>query len=84
MTPLLQEPRVNPHATLITLFVDVVAENMPDKEIMLEFMPMTEASRRLTGYLGTTSSPGGQPATDNDKSFRARPFVISYDHILER
>lgn len=27
MVPLLQEPRVNPHATLVTPFMNAVAEN---------------------------------------------------------
>jgi hypothetical protein len=41
MMPLLQEPLVNPHATLITLLMNVVEENITDQDKMADAVPQS-------------------------------------------
>ena len=84
MVPLLQEHLVNPHATLITLFMNAVDENMTDEDRIADRTADSPTTKRLVKYL----PPRGVPTTPSDpriiKFSFARDNVATYDHIFDR
>lgn len=84
MAPLLQAPLINPHATLITLFMNVVDENMTRQDQMAR-MTHGPTTKRLWKYLpppkGMSLSPNGPEVI---KSAFALESVATYDHIFDR
>jgi hypothetical protein len=84
MVPLLQGPLVNPHATLVTLFMNAVDENITEKDQMSSISANSPATKRLVKYL----PPKGMPANPYDpeiiKISLARDNVVTYDHIFAR
>lgn len=84
MVPLLQGPLINPHATLITLFMNAVDENMTDQDRVADLTPHSPTTKRLLKYL----PPKGMPTNPSDpeiiKFSFARDNVATYDHIFDR
>ncbi|KAL3461958.1 hypothetical protein BJX64DRAFT_288910 [Aspergillus heterothallicus] len=84
IVPLLQNPATNPHATLITLFMNAVDETMTDEENFREIQPNTASSRRLLRYL----PPSGGIMSEYDpkliKFNMARDLVTKYDPVFNR
>ena len=85
MVPLLQEPLINPHATLITLFMNVVDENITDQERIADATPHSPTTKRLLKYLPLKGMP---PINHSDpriiKFSFARDNVATYDHIFDQ
>lgn len=86
MVPLLQEPHINPHATLITLFMNVVDENMTTEDQRADITPHSLTTKRLHKYLprtnrGMTTNTYGPEII---KISFARDIVKSYDNIINR
>jgi hypothetical protein len=85
MVPLLQGPLINPHATLITLFMNAVDENMTDQDRIAEMAPHSPTTKRLLKYLPLKGVP---PTNISDprviKISFARDNVATYDHIFDR
>jgi hypothetical protein len=80
MLPLLQTPLQNPHATLITLFMNAVEETLTDKDRMQGLTPHSRETKDLFQYLG--ASPVNKP--DVIKLMVGRDLVTKYDHIFDR
>ena len=84
MVPLLQTPVENPHATIITLFMNAVEETMTDEDRVQGLTPYSQETKRLLKYL----PPNRRPSSKNDpaviKFGFAREIVGTYDHIFER
>jgi hypothetical protein len=84
MVPLLQGPLINPHATLITLFMNAVDENITDQDQISDMTPHSPTTKRLLKYL----PPKGMPTNPFDpeliKISFARDNVATYDHIFDR
>jgi hypothetical protein len=84
MIPLLQGPLVNPHATLITLFMNAVDENITDQDRLSDMTRNSPTTKRLLKYL----RPKGVPTNSYDpeiiKMSYARDNVATYDHIFDR
>lgn len=80
MSPLLQPSSVNPHATLITLFMNMVDSNktMSDK--------VNESASILTllELLQLTSLPVSDRDPEFVKIMYACDRVQNYDHILDK
>lgn len=85
MAPLLQGPLINPHATLITLFMNAVDENITQKDRIAEMSPHCLTTKRLLKYLPIKGIP---PTDVSDPSLIkfsfARDNVATYDHIFDR
>ncbi|KAL4973168.1 hypothetical protein BDW66DRAFT_168860 [Aspergillus desertorum] len=84
MIPLLQPPLANPHATLITLFMNAVEEAMTAEERMREVPLHSASSRKLMQYL----QPKPQSVSKHDpelvKFDMARDLVMDYDFVFDR
>lgn len=85
MIPLLQSSLINPFATLITLFMNAVAENVTEAEKLAEMKSDNTVTKRVYEYL----SVNGNPRTRYDttiiiKILAARDCVATYDHIFDR
>lgn len=85
MMPLLQDPLINPHATLITLFMNVVDENITDQDRMADATSHSPTTKRLLKYLPLK---GMAPINVSDprviKLSFARDNVATYDNIFDR
>ncbi|KFY76437.1 hypothetical protein V499_03938 [Pseudogymnoascus sp. VKM F-103] len=86
MMPLLQGPLVNPHATLITLFMNAVDESMTNKYQMALITKHSPEAKRLLRYLppidmGMLMNPG---SPDIIRYLCAQDIVATYDHIFNR
>jgi hypothetical protein len=84
MMPLLQGPLINPNATLITLFINAVDENITDQDRIADITQHSPTTKRLLKYL----PPEGGPTNPFDpkiiKFSYARDSVATYDHIFDR
>lgn len=84
MIPLLQTPVDNPHATLITLFMNAVDENISDAEIRAHTNAQGPTMKRILQYL--SFSP--RQLIPNDpilfKILAARGCVANYDSTFDR
>lgn len=86
MVPLLQGPLINPHATLITLFMNAVDENITDQDRMADMTPHSPTSKRLLKYLPPKRMLAN-PSMVNPEIIKfsyARDIVATYDHIFDR
>ncbi|KAJ5674950.1 uncharacterized protein N7477_004884 [Penicillium maclennaniae] len=83
MTPLLQTPVENPHATIITLFMNAVEGTMTNKDRIWGLTTNSRETRRLLEYL-----PPKRATSRFDPTiikFRVgRERVETYDHIVDR
>ncbi|KAJ0336226.1 hypothetical protein KNSL1_013354 [Colletotrichum chrysophilum] len=84
MIPLLQSPLVDPHGTLITLFMNAVDENATEMERLTDMKADGMVMKRIHKYL----SPSGRPLNYYDttifKIMAARDCVPTYDHVFDR
>lgn len=84
MIPLLQSPLENPHATLITLFMNAVDENMTEAEERSNMNAKGPTMKRILQYL----SPPVRQLTPNDpiifKILSARDSVANHDSTFDR
>ncbi|KAH7164939.1 hypothetical protein DER46DRAFT_684869 [Fusarium sp. MPI-SDFR-AT-0072] len=81
MAPLLRAPSINPHATLITLFVNMVEEHSAHED---KVESLKTSSERVFKYL-----PPQRPIRGDNDPFiimvaYAHGHVKEYDHIFER
>ncbi|KAH7191005.1 hypothetical protein BKA60DRAFT_611934 [Fusarium oxysporum] len=83
MSPLLQAPSNNPHATLITLFTNVVDENMTDQDQMADATMQCPSTKRLLKFLPPDHPPTSCHDSDIIKFSYARDYVRTYDHIFD-
>ncbi|KAK4237717.1 hypothetical protein C8A03DRAFT_44438 [Achaetomium macrosporum] len=84
MVPLLQSPLANPHATLITLFMNAVDENMTDADRIADMARHSPATKRLLKYLPLKGMPNSQSDPELIKFIFARDSVATHDHIFDR
>jgi hypothetical protein len=84
MVPLLQTPVQNPHATLITLFMNAVDGTMTDDDRMQGLTSHSRATKSLLKYLppNRTATSRFDPAVI--KFQVGRELVATYDHIFDR
>lgn len=85
MVPLLEPLVINPHATIITLFMNAVDENLTEQDRLAGITPQSPAMQRLAKYL---------PPKFRQRPSRWSPELIiftfvgdlvrTYDHIFER
>jgi hypothetical protein len=84
MSPLLQAPDINPHATLITLLMNVVDENMTDQDQIADATMHSPSTKRLLKFLPPSHPPTSRYDPDIIKFSYARDFVRTYDQIFKR
>jgi hypothetical protein len=82
MTPLLQSPAINPHATLITLFMNVVEEEMTDEDRISNTLSRMDMLRYM-------ESPNLSTGKNDRSSFSclmmaAAELGTSYDCYFDR
>ncbi|KAL2833788.1 hypothetical protein BDW59DRAFT_156589 [Aspergillus cavernicola] len=84
MTPLLQTPLMNPHATLITLFMNAVEEAMTNEDRLKDLTPHSKSTKKLLKYL----PPIRRAVSKYDPSLISfnvgRDITTTYDHIFDR
>ncbi|KPM34923.1 hypothetical protein AK830_g11652 [Neonectria ditissima] len=84
MVPLLQTPLENPHATLITLFMNAVDETLTDHDRMRDMTLNSQVTQRLLTFL----PPSRRDIPINDpeliKFNLGREIVSTYDDIFNR
>lgn len=84
MVPLLQSPVVNPHATLITLFMNGVDENLTDLERFSGMIPGGATWMRTLRYLSLTN----RQLEPNDpvifKILAAQDCLANHDVVFSR
>jgi hypothetical protein len=84
MVPLLQGPLINPHATLITLFMNAVDENITDQDRIADMTPHSPTTKRLLKYLPPNGMPVNPSGPEIIKFSYARDNIATYDHIFDR
>jgi hypothetical protein len=84
MVPLLQSPLVNPHATLITLFMNAVDEGITYEERIADMLPHSPTTKRLLKYLPRKGMPTSKYDPELIKFNFARDCVATYDHVFDR
>ncbi|KAF9877002.1 hypothetical protein CkaCkLH20_05268 [Colletotrichum karsti] len=83
MVPLLDPPAVNPHATLITLFMNVVDENLTLEEKKAD-AKNSQTRTRLFKYLGFPSTPPRPNDPIIMKINVALNCVVAHDETFDR
>jgi hypothetical protein len=81
MVPLLQWPRVNPHATLITLFMNAVAEYTTTADRVADIMRHSETMKRLLQYLPPNIE---MTPVESIKFYSTRDIVANHEPIFDR
>jgi uncharacterized membrane protein (DUF106 family) len=81
MIPLLQTPLQNPHATLITLFMNAVEETLTDEDRMQGMTSHSRETKDLFQYIRANSGNNPDVIT---KLTVGRELVAKYDHIFDR
>lgn len=85
MLPLLHGPLINPHATLIVLFMNAVEETMTNQDRIAEVTPHSQTTQRLSKYLPIKGPPSGITYDPRIiKMSLARDAVTTFDHIFDR
>ena len=84
MVPLLQGPSINPHATLITLFMNAVDESLTPQDRMADVGKNSRATKRLLKYLPLKGWPTNPYDPQVIKFSYAQEKVATYDHIFDR
>ncbi|RAK96064.1 DUF4470 domain-containing protein [Aspergillus ibericus CBS 121593] len=83
MLPLLQTPLDNPHATLITLFMNAVEESLTIQN-RLHDMATNVTQERLLRYLPSNRLSSTFRSLETVKLALAYPMVTSYDYAFDR
>lgn len=84
MAPLLQSPAVNPHATLITLFMNAVDESITERDRKAEANEGSQSSKSLIKYMRPTGPLTGAYDPTLVKFSFARDYVTTYDRYFDR
>lgn len=84
MVPLLQTPLENPHATLITLFMNAVDETLTDQDKIQGLTAHSPITKCLLKYLPPQGRPTSPYAPELIKFNLGRDLVRTYDHIFDR
>ncbi|KAJ5948566.1 hypothetical protein N7454_001873 [Penicillium verhagenii] len=84
MIPLLQSPLKNPHATLITLFMNAIDETLTDQDKMREITENSQATKRLMRYLPPNRALSSRYDPALIKFNFSRDLVSSYDDVFNR
>ena len=84
MAPLLEAPRVNQHATLITLFMNAVEESITEKERYASIKPNSETTRALAQYLPVKAQLSSRYDPQLVISLCAREIIGKYDSPFDR
>jgi hypothetical protein len=82
--PFLQSPLVNPHATLITLFMNAVDENITDEDRVADMVQNSPTKKRLLKYLPLKGMPTSRFDPELIKFTVALDSVATHDHIFDR
>ncbi|KAL2128172.1 hypothetical protein VTI74DRAFT_9548 [Chaetomium olivicolor] len=83
MPPLLQGPLVNPHATLITLFMNAVDENTTDEDRIADLAPHSSTMERLLKYLPRKGMPASQFDPELMKLYFSCDIVANHEHVFD-
>ncbi|KAJ6011517.1 hypothetical protein N7451_002929 [Penicillium sp. IBT 35674x] len=84
MAPLLQSPLQNPHATLITLFLNTVNDNLTAQDKLQIVSMESREMKSLFEFLPPNGSPIDGFETGVVKFSFAREIVGRYDHVFGR
>jgi hypothetical protein len=84
MMPLLQTPHENPHATLITLFMNAVDETLSEGDIRRDLTAHSQTTKRVFKYMPKTGKPYSLYNPMVIKFNLGRELVTTYDHISDR
>ncbi|KAH0425491.1 hypothetical protein CcaCcLH18_10950 [Colletotrichum camelliae] len=84
MIPFLQSPLINPFATLITLFMNAVAEKVTEAEKLAGMKADGAVTKRVCKYLSLNEYPLTRHNTTIFKFVAAQDCVATYDHIFDR
>ncbi|KAF9773218.1 hypothetical protein IL306_009010 [Fusarium sp. DS 682] len=84
MAPLLRSPTENPHATLITLFMDGIEENKTIADQVGDVHAFSANVHRLIGYLPLVQRQLGLYDGELIKYMCAADLVRNHDHILDK
>lgn len=84
MIPLLQNPVQNSHATMITLFMNVVDESLTDDDRMQGLTLYSRATRDLLKYLFLKGALNSRYDPAIIKFNVGRDLVTTYDHVFDR
>jgi hypothetical protein len=84
MVPLLKPPLENPHATLITLFMNAVEETLTDEDRLRDLARHSASSRKLVRYLAPERRLTSRYDPVLVKFNMARDLVMDYDAIFDR
>jgi hypothetical protein len=84
MVPLLQTPLDNPHATLVTLFMNAVDETLTDEDRIQDLTAHSPTTKRLFKYLPPKRRPTSPYDPELIKFNLGRDLVKPYDHIFDR
>ncbi|KAJ5272980.1 hypothetical protein N7478_008105 [Penicillium angulare] len=82
--PLLQSPLKNPHATLITLFMNAIEESMTDQDRLRKASWDSPATKTLMKYLPPTRRLSSRYDPDIIKFNFCRELVTNYDDIFNQ
>ncbi|KAJ1328217.1 hypothetical protein MN608_07553 [Microdochium nivale] len=84
LSPLLQSHAINPHATLITLFMNAVDENRNEQDQILEVSPSSLTIKTLTKYMPPTRRLANNNDPDIFKFTSAMGYVTNHDRYFNR
>ncbi|KAF4500706.1 hypothetical protein FAGAP_3069 [Fusarium agapanthi] len=84
MAPLLREPSINPHATLITLFMNMVDENWTMMDDFADCLPTSLANRRRVHCIPPVHPLMGPGDPTMVKITYGASHLREYDNIFER
>ncbi|KAK2757688.1 hypothetical protein FQN54_004657 [Arachnomyces sp. PD_36] len=84
MVPLLQAPLQNPHATLVTLFMNAVEETLTEEDKIRDMHRDSSVSKRLREYLPLKRMPTSPYDPAMVKLLVGIELVKNYDHIIDR
>lgn len=84
MVPLLQTHLQNPHASLITLFMNAVDQTLTDQDKIRDLTTNSPVARRLLKYVPFKGMPTSPYDPALIKFNLARDYVTTYDHIFDR
>lgn len=84
MVPLLQSPLQNPHATLITLFLNTVNDTLTAQDKLQSVSMTGREMKSLFEYLPPNGCPIDGFETGVVKFTFAREIVGKYDHVFDR
>ncbi|EFQ96687.1 hypothetical protein MGYG_08610 [Nannizzia gypsea CBS 118893] len=84
MVPLLQTPLENPHACLITLFLNAVDETLTDQDKLRDMTVDSPTTKALLKYLPPTRKLSSTFDPELIKFNSGRNFLTPFDHIFDR